>query len=129
MNADDNSQGTPKPDLGRAPFGHADDRPLSAQQPADLEAPPVDLLANGVTHAHEALGSFEHHEAPMFAPSNITLASPGAESFAQRPQASIRGSDSPDSQIPGIRAFVRRNPVAAVLAAAALGALLARLSR
>lgn len=130
MNHDDSPPGTPKPDLAQAPFGSSDDLPLGPHQSPDSKPPSIDLLADGVTNAHEALAGFEHHEAPIFPPLNIGLAPGAHEPPAQEPQSTRPDRDVDDAQeLSGFRAFVREHPIAAVLAAAALGGLLARLSR
>ena len=117
----------PTLDAGKAPYGHPADPPLAPMFPAEGGEPAVDLLGDGVTHAHEALDSFAEGEGPVFPPSNVAFVS--GDEPAPLPSDDADDSAAPASWEDIVRGFVRSRPLVSVLAAAVLGALIVRASR
>ncbi len=130
MTSSTDPHGKPALDAGKTPYGHPDEAPMGSTLPPDEESSHVDLLGDGVEHAHETLDAFAESELPVFPPVHVALAEANADAVLPPPPS--HEEEVPARKLsPGdvFGEWIRAYPLTAVVAAGAIGALIVRLSR
>ena len=113
----------------KAPYGHIESVPMGGLPPSSEDQwSTIDLLRDGVTHAHSALESFDAAGVPTFPPVNLSTAG-GDEPLAPVPEEHSGGDIDSSVPMDRFRSAVRAHPLAAILTAGLLGALLTRVVR
>ncbi|MDY0747597.1 hypothetical protein SNE35_24050 [Paucibacter sp. R3-3] len=110
----------------KVPYGHVESIPTgTASPPSAGVAPDIDLLRDGVTHARSALDDLGDSDGPIFPPLHVTTGS-GEEQFAPGHERPLE--DAVDAEPPTLRFgdTIRAYPIAAVLLAGLMGALMIR---
>lgn len=113
-----------------APWPTGDHRvrvPNTSMLPGSEKAPPasVGMLRNAVQGAHETIDRLADSAAPAVRQLGESVAAAGETLHAKTDQL----RETRDEWVEGVRSTVRRNPLACVAAALALGAVIARITR
>ncbi len=129
MHQASNPQGMPTPDPEKAPYGHADARPLSSAFAETETSPAVSVTDEQMKSAAEALPSLADGDVPVFPPANVSTAD--AEGPYRLPISWTAATESPPTRetqdIAPARSFVIARPWLSTLAVAALGAMFVRI--
>ena len=96
-----------------------------ASPPSEGMVPDIDLLRDGVTNAHSALDDLGDSDAPVFPPLHVTTGS-GEEQFTPAPDEPLDEADFAEPPPRGFSNTIRAYPIAAMLLAGIMGALLIR---
>lgn len=120
---------TPHDGATNAPWPTVDHRavPNTSMLPGSEKAPPpaVGMLRSAVKGAHETLDRLADSAAPAVRQLGESVAAAGETLHAKTDQL----REARDEWVAGARSTVRKNPLACIAAAFALGALMAHLTR